>query len=203
MKFVILAALLAVSAASYSNNKAPVNFGSLAYSDQGNSAPNYLTSVNSVDTETVYSTPITPVITYSALKVDNVSPVSAAYEFQTAKAGANEEEEEEEHEEEDEDDEDEDSETKSESESTDGQNNKDSGDGNVYATSTVGGGEYEHTTASTHVITSAYKEPEYSTTSIPVVVVSTPAYQTPSTTAVPVYEAKDKFLPYWLRQRNY
>jgi hypothetical protein len=63
--------------------------------------------------------------------------------------------------------------------------------------------EHEHTSASTHVITSAYKEPEYSTTSIPVVVVSTPAYQTPSTTAVPVYEAKDKFLPYWLRQRNY
>ncbi|XP_046454364.1 dr1-associated corepressor homolog isoform X2 [Daphnia pulex] len=203
MKFVILAALLAVSAASYNNNKAPVNFGSLAYSDSANSAPNYLTSVNSVNTETVYSTPITPVLTYS--EVDNVSPVSEPADYETTEAGANEEEEEEEeeHDEENEDDDDEDSESKNESESTDGQNNEDYGDGNVNATSTVGGGEYEHTTASTHVITSAYKEPEYSTTSIPVVVVSTPAYQTPSTTAVPVYEAKDKFLPYWLRQRNY
>ena len=122
--------------------------------------------------------------------------------FQTAKAYANEDNEE--HDEEDEDNDDEDTETKSESESTDGKNNKDSGDENVYATSAVGAEyEHEHTTASTHVITSAYKEPDYSATSIPAVVVSTPAYRTPSTTAVPVYEAQEKFLPYWLRPRNY
>ncbi|XP_046454332.1 ubiquitin carboxyl-terminal hydrolase 36-like [Daphnia pulex] len=198
MQFLILAALLAVSAASYNNNKAPVNFGSLAYSNRATSEPNYHTSVNSVNSEPVYSTPATPVLTYSAQKADKVSPVSAAYAFQTAKAYANEDEEE--HDEEDEDDDDEETESKNESESSDGKKIKDSGDRNVYATSTVGGGEYEHTTtASTHVITSAYKEPEYSTTSIPVVVVSTPAYQIPPTTAVPVYVAEKKILPYWLR----
>ena len=128
---------------------------------------------------------------------------SHAIPLQIAKADAHEEEEE--NEEEDEDDDDEDSETKSESESTDGKNNKDSGDGNEYATSAVGGAEHGHTTASTHVITSAYKESKYSPTSIPVVVVSTPAYQTPSTTAVLVYVAEEKIwpLPYWLRPRNY
>jgi hypothetical protein len=120
--------------------------------------------------------------------------------FQTAKAYANKDNEEDD--EEDEDDDDEDTETKSESESTDCNNNKDSGDRNVYASSAVGG-VHEHTTAITHVITSAYKEPEYSTTSIPAVVVSTPAYQIPPTTAVPVYVAEEKILPYWLRPRNY
>ncbi|XP_046656951.1 sorting nexin-4-like isoform X2 [Daphnia pulicaria] len=201
MQFLILAALLAASAASYNNNNAPGYFGSLAYSNPATSEPNYHTSVNWVNSEPVYSTPATPVLTYSALKVDNVSPVSAAYA--TAKAYANEDNEE--HDEEDEDNDDEDTETKSESESTDGKNNKDSGDENVYATSAVGA-EYEdeHTTASTHVITSAYKEPDYSATSIPAVVVSTPAYQIPPTTAVPVYVAEEKILPYyWLRPGYY
>ncbi|EFX84312.1 hypothetical protein DAPPUDRAFT_314973 [Daphnia pulex] len=170
MKFVILAALLAVSVASYNNN-VPGYFGSLAYSNPATSEPNYHTSVNSVNSAPVYSTPVTPVITYSALEVDNVSPVSAAYEVTTNKFI----------------------------------NLKinDSGVRNVYATSTVGGGEYEHTTASTHVITSAYKEPEYSPTSIPTAVVSAPTYRIPPTTAVPVYVAEEKILPYWLRPGYY